>query len=59
MYKMKAAADLERNARSAPAVDQAPSGLPNQTDNWLKLDDVCYSNPELLERKRWFTRRLR
>jgi len=51
-----------KRVRSAPAVDQALSGLANQSDNWLKLDDVCYSNPVLWlfpEPKRWLTRRLR
>ena len=43
-----------KGARSVPAVDQAPSGLANHPDNWLKLGDVCYSNPVfwlLLEQK--------
>lgn len=34
-----------KGARSVPAVDQALSGLANHPDNWLKLDDVCHSNP--------------
>jgi len=51
-----------KRSRSVPSVDKALSELSNQADNWLKLDDVCYSNPVLwllVERKRWATRRLR